>query len=88
VDREINPVHYQKGRIRMGNNKTRQVYTSEFKREAIELARTSGKRVTELVPRGHPELGLRQGAAQVLDPAGQNGGRDGFSGARTLKARG
>ena len=35
----------------MSNNKTRQVYTSEFKREAIELARTSGKPVTELAPR-------------------------------------
>jgi transposase-like protein len=72
--------------MRMSNNKPRQVYTSAFKREAIELARTSGKPVTELVPRGHPELGLRQGAAQVLDPAGQNGGRDSFSRTGTFKA--
>jgi len=42
----------------MGNNKTRQVYTSEFKRERIELARKSGKRMKALAPKGHPELGL------------------------------
>ena len=41
----------------MSNSKTRQVYTSEFKREAIELARTSGKSLAEL----DRELGLSQG---------------------------
>ena len=34
------------------SNKTRQVYTRAFKCEVIELAHTSGKPVTELVPRG------------------------------------
>jgi len=43
--------------MKMSNNKPRQVYTSEFKREASELARTSGKRVTAL----EQERGLSQG---------------------------
>ena len=68
----------------MSNNKTRQVYTRVFKREAIELAHTSGKPVTELAASRHPEFESR--AAQVLDPAGQSGGRDGISRARALEA--
>jgi transposase-like protein len=75
VDRQINPVHYQKGRIRMGNNKPRQIYTSEFKREAIELARTSGKPVTELAPRFSCEpqslLHYDPDAAAADDPRGK-----------------
>ena len=41
----------------MSNNNRRRVYTREFKQEAMELARTSGKSVAEL----ERELGLSQG---------------------------
>jgi transposase len=69
----------------MSNNKTRQVYTSEFKREAIELARTSGKPVTELAPRGHPELGLSQGLLKYWIRQAKTEGETAFPGQGRLK---
>jgi len=69
----------------MSNNKPRQVYTSEFKREAIELARTSGKRVAALAPRGHPDLGLSQGLLKYWLRRAKAEGETAFPGQGRLK---
>ena len=65
----------------MSNNKPRQVYTSEFKREAIELARTSGKRVAEL----ERELGLSQGLLKDWIRQAKVDGETAFPGQGRLK---
>ena len=65
----------------MSNNKPRQVYTREFKREAIELARTSGKRVTEL----EQELGLSQGLLKYWIRQAKADGETAFPGQWRLK---
>ena len=65
----------------MSNNKPRQVYTREFKREAIELARTSGKRVTEL----EQELGLSQGLLKYWIRQAKADGETAFPGQGRLK---
>jgi transposase len=65
----------------MSNNKTRQVYTSEFKREAIELARTSGKPVTAL----EQELGLSQGLLKYWIRQAKAEGETAFPGQGRLK---
>ena len=65
----------------MSNNKTRQVYTSEFKREAIALARTSGKPVAEL----ERELGLSQGLLKYWVRQAKAEGEAAFPGQGRLK---
>ena len=65
----------------MSNNKPRQVYTSEFKREAIELARTSGKPVTAL----EQELGLSQGLLKYWIRQAKTEGETAFPGQGRLK---
>ncbi len=60
----------------MSNNKARQVYTSEFKLEAIELARTSGKPLAEL----ERELGLSQGLLKYWVRQAKTGGQAAFPG--------
>ena len=61
------------------------MYTSEFKREAIELARTSGKPVAELAPRGHLELGLSQGLLKYWVRQAKTQGETAFPGQGRLK---
>ncbi len=65
----------------MSKNNSRRVSTSEFKRQAIELARTSGKRVTEL----EQELGLSQGLLRYWIRQAKTEGETAFPGQGRLK---
>lgn len=65
----------------MSNNKPRQVYTSEFKREAIELAHSSGKPLAEL----ERELGLSQGLLKYWVRQAKAEGEAAFPGQGRLK---
>ncbi len=65
----------------MSNNKAQQVYTSEFKREAIELASTSGQPLAEL----ERELGLSQGLLKYWVRQAKVDGEAAFPGQGRLK---
>src|SRR5215211_7653511 len=65
----------------MSNNNRRRVYTREFKQEAMELARTSGKSVAEL----ERELGLSQGLLKYWVRQAKAGGQAAFPGHGRLK---
>src|SRR5215212_3017409 len=68
----------------MSNNKARQVYTSEFKREAIELVRTSGKSLAEL----ERVLRLSQGLLKDWVRQAKVAGEAAFPGQGCFKAGG
>jgi transposase len=65
----------------MSNNKTRRVYTSEFKQEAVQLVQTSGKPVAEL----ERELGLSQGLLKYWVRQAKADGQAAFPGHGRLK---
>lgn len=61
---------------------TRRQYDSEFKRAAVELARTSGKPLAEL----EVELGISQGLLKHWVRAAKRDGAEAFPGNGRLKA--
>lgn len=63
-------------------SKTKRVYSSEFKREAVELARTSGKSNREL----ESELGLSEGLLKQWVRRARMDGEQAFPGHGQLKA--
>ena len=60
----------------------RRVYSSEFKREAVELARTSGKSMREL----ERELGLSEGLLKQWVRRANREGEQAFPGHGNLRA--
>lgn len=62
-------------------NKERRTYASEFKREAVKLAQTSGKTMAEL----ERELGLSKGLLKHWVSAAQTDGEQAFPGHGHLK---
>jgi transposase len=63
-------------------SKERRTYPSEFKREAVSLAQTSGKTMAEL----ERELGISQGILKQWVRAAQQDGEQAFPGHGHLKA--
>lgn len=63
-------------------NKERRTYPSEFKREAVNLAQTSGKTMADL----ERELGLSKGLLKHWVRAAQADGEQAFPGHGHLKA--
>lgn len=63
-------------------NKERRTYPSEFKREAVNLAQTSGKTMADL----ERELGLSKGLLKHWVRAAQQDGEQAFPGHGHLKA--